>query len=229
MIVKANLGTTAMMILRKFEITAAKPAPPCGDDWKFIDEKSYRCGDWKGYDCREAVEKYEYSQEGEDEILEACCATCQAHIEAEGEDCKDDDDFVDQDGYGCEDWATYTCITAEEKWGYSEASEKAVLKNCCRTCTANCVDSYWFSDAKGYNCKEWEGYDCNQAVSKWDYTEDQQADILDNCCKTCTTFELNEEEGGDDSESESDQEGGDDGGDEDGPLTYPEFMLLCEN
>lgn len=205
----------------------------CIDNWLFVDEKDYRCGDWKGYDCRLAVVKWEYTKEGEDKIQKECCATCFAHIEAES--CEDNEDFVDQDGYKCEDWETYSCITAQEKWGYSEENEKAVIENCCRTCTANCVDSYWFTDAKGYNCKEWEGYDCNLAVSRWGYTQDQKSDILDNCCKTCSTSELNEEDsddsesGGDDSDGDGEGESDDSGEDDDGPLTYPEFMVLCEN
>merc|ERR1711879_1095199 len=163
---------------------------------------------------------------GEDELKTNCCATCAAAVEAEG--CQDDEDFEDELGYACEDWEGYTCITAQEIYEYSAKGEQAVLDNCCRTCTASCVDSFWFSDSKGYYCKT--------AVSEWEYTTDEQNDILDNCCKTCTAFEgdFDHDGGRDDSDdsdnNESDNESDSDQGadDNDEPLDLATYQELCK-
>jgi len=196
----------------------------CVDNWRYLDEQEYRCGDWKGYDCRKAVEEWDYSQEGQDKLQKECCDTCSAYIVAEG--CEDNEDFEDEQGYPCEDWEGYSCITAAELEGYTEKGEQDVLDNCCRTCTASCVDSYWFTDAKGYECKEWAGYDCNTAADEWEYSEDEQHDILDNCCKTCSAFEADDPSGGE----SDDSEGGDDEGEgEAGPLDFSAYVAWCED
>jgi len=194
----------------------------CADNWLFIDQEGYRCGDWKGYDCRKAVEDWEYTQDAEDKLKKECCATCSAAIVAEG--CEDDAKFEDELGYACEDWEGYSCIAAAEVHEYSEEGEQEILDNCCRTCTASCTDGYFFTDAKGYSCKDWEGYNCNTAVDEWEYTDGEAADILDNCCKTCAAFE------GESAES-SESEDGDNEDDEkaDGPLNFAGYVELCEN
>lgn len=198
----------------------------CVDNWLFVDEKGERCAEWRGYDCRQAVETEEYTQEGENEINEQCCATCRASDVAK-EICDDDAEFLDEEGYACEEWKSFSCNTASELWGYSEKGQKDLLEKCCRTCTASCIDSYWFKDAKGFNCKEWEGQDCRAAVSLG-YSEAQQDDILQNCCLSCSAFEPEEESG---EGGEEEEEGGEESGvsDEEEPgLDYPGYKILCE-
>lgn len=42
-----------------------------------------------------------------------------------------------------------------------------------------------YRDAQGESCRAWEHRDCAQAVSKWKYTVEQAASILENCSRSC--------------------------------------------
>lgn len=48
----------------------------CHDDSGFRDEKGYRCHAWKGFDCARAVERWGYTQAGEDDVIANCPKTC---------------------------------------------------------------------------------------------------------------------------------------------------------
>lgn len=48
----------------------------CADvpDWK--DEKGYLCYRWEGYNCADAVERWSYSNEGQEALIQNCAASC---------------------------------------------------------------------------------------------------------------------------------------------------------
>lgn len=48
----------------------------CDDTQGFVDERGHFCRDWKAYDCSQAAEEWQYTQIGEDAILENCRFTC---------------------------------------------------------------------------------------------------------------------------------------------------------
>ncbi|MCU0662412.1 MAG: M12 family metallo-peptidase [Myxococcota bacterium] len=53
------------------------------------------------------------------------------------------------------------------------------------TCGTTCVDNSSFTDAQGYGCLDWVGYDCNRAVEDYGYTAAQETAIVSNCKKSC--------------------------------------------
>eukprot|EP00497_Spongosphaera_streptacantha_P005646 TRINITY_DN719_c0_g1_i2.p2 TRINITY_DN719_c0_g1~~TRINITY_DN719_c0_g1_i2.p2 ORF type:complete len:141 (-),score=50.23 TRINITY_DN719_c0_g1_i2:80-502(-) len=42
---------------------------------------------------------------------------------------------------------------------------------------------------RGYLCADWEGFDCDTATSIYRYTEDQENELKEKCCKTCVLGE----------------------------------------
>lgn len=48
----------------------------CYDEINFYDQKGYRCGDWVGYNCKEAKSKHGYSESGQREVMKACPHSC---------------------------------------------------------------------------------------------------------------------------------------------------------
>merc|ERR1719506_2356523 len=87
----------------------------------------------------------------------------EGHISAiyEVQACKDDPNFKDEGGYGCDTWIGYSCRAAKRDHGYSKASQDAILRNCpaaCQVCIPAaaelqaCVDDKYFVDEGGYRC-----------------------------------------------------------------------------
>merc|ERR1711865_52041 len=50
----------------------------------------------------------------------------------------------------------------------------------------NCVDTE-FIDEHNFKCHEWQGYDCNTAVSDYGYSQDGENDLLAACLMSCGT------------------------------------------
>lgn len=50
----------------------------CMDNSDFVDEQGHHCADWRGDNCSLGEERYDYSQEGVNNILANCPATCGA-------------------------------------------------------------------------------------------------------------------------------------------------------
>lgn len=48
-----------------------------------------------------------------------------------------------------------------------------------------CFDKHGYIDAYGETCEDWAGYDCKQAEEEWGYTAEEEADLIENCAKTC--------------------------------------------
>lgn len=46
-------------------------------------------------------------------------------------------------------------------------------------------DLQGFKDEKDFTCKEWEGFNCNDAVDVYEYTSAGMADVLENCPVCC--------------------------------------------
>ncbi|KAK3280486.1 hypothetical protein CYMTET_11674 [Cymbomonas tetramitiformis] len=119
--------------------------------------------------------------------------------------CADTEGFKDEKGYSCTTWKYTNCSEAVSRWGYTAEGEAAVLANCsasCGECTissspppvaypppatveAGCADTEGFKDEKGYTCTSWKSSDCSEAVSRWGYTAEGEADLLANCSATC--------------------------------------------
>lgn len=57
-----------------FAVTCS--AKGCTDASGWRDEQNFLCADWNGYDCLQAVFRWGYSQEGQDEVLSKCPKTC---------------------------------------------------------------------------------------------------------------------------------------------------------
>ena len=54
-----------------------------------------------------------------------------------------------------------------------------------RPCPDNCDDIPGYTDAHGYWCSEWAGFDCAHAEGVYMYTAEQESDLLLNCPATC--------------------------------------------
>jgi len=167
----------------------------CMDNFMFSDAYGYTCGEWFDYDCNAAVTEYGYNDQEMHYILANCGYSCNSCGYADDLDCKDSNDFVDQDGYHCDDWHGYDCDDAGDVWGYSEQGEQDVFDNCpltCETCESgfddnDCMDDKEFVDEDGYYCSEWYGYTCENARAKWFYSLEGELDLLRRCPKTCGT------------------------------------------
>lgn len=48
-----------------------------------------------------------------------------------------------------------------------------------------CVDDGSFVDAYGYDCDDWDGYNCYNARETWGYSQSEEDDVLDGCPLTC--------------------------------------------
>ena len=101
----------------------------CTDTSGYEDAYGYSCEDWVGYDCQAAVEDWEYSEAQEADLIKNCPESCELCGE-----CSDTLDYVDADGYSCEDWVGYDCFGAIEEWGYSAAEEADLIRNCPESC-----------------------------------------------------------------------------------------------
>jgi hypothetical protein len=53
---------------------------------------------------------------------------------------------------------------------------------------SECVNDRHFKDAKGWVCEQWDGFHCELASELYDFTQQQQDDLLEKCkfaCKIC--------------------------------------------
>jgi len=48
----------------------------CQDDWAFVDEQSFKCHEWQGYNCDAAVSDWGYSVQGQLDVKEKCKNSC---------------------------------------------------------------------------------------------------------------------------------------------------------
>jgi hypothetical protein len=137
------------------------------------------------------------------ELVEDACGVCGGITESSedcivvgSEQCADNEEFVDEQGMTCNDWMSYSCITATRDYGMSVQGVKDLLANCpytCRQCVGSCVDSEDFKDESGLSCSAWMGYDCTSAESQWSYSHIGQAALVENCkysCQLCDAVEV---------------------------------------
>ncbi|MCU0665442.1 MAG: hypothetical protein MUC50_24350, partial [Myxococcota bacterium] len=161
----------------------------CADNSSFVDAQGYRCADWVGYDCTQAVEKYSYTSAQESSILANCpksCNKCSTDL------CPNDPNKTQpgQCGCGTPDTDSDGDGTANCKDGCPSDPKKTApgLCGCGKaegTCSTTCADNTSFVDAQGYKCSGWVGYDCTRAAEEYGYTAAQETQILQNCKKTC--------------------------------------------
>lgn len=50
----------------------------CFDSSEFLDEEGYACDEWQGYRCSEAIESWQYTQLGQDDLVKYCPRVCRA-------------------------------------------------------------------------------------------------------------------------------------------------------
>jgi len=212
-------------LLKNCCATCKRNVVNCQDDKQFEDEDGYSCRDWWGYSCYQATTEYGYSVKGTTELLAKCVDTCESCAYEPTEDCKDDHSFKDEEDYACGDWQEYECGDATSEYEYSKLGLANLLKSCPYTCGTcgygenGCVDDKLWKDEEGYICAEWTGYDCDEAVTEWDYSPAGQAALKQKCkftCKTCGDGKG--DEGGDDSSD-----------DEPDQIDFEGYQALCEN
>lgn len=111
-------------------------------------------------------------------------------LAATAQQCVDNEDFRDEEGYTCKEWDSWLCERAAMEWSYTFQGQSDLIKNCCATCTENrgkCTDDEDFQDEEGYACKDWRFYDCYKARAKWEYSLGGLTDLLNSCKKTCSS------------------------------------------
>jgi hypothetical protein len=122
------------------------------------------------------------------------------------ETCLDADDWggfnLDEKDTSCATWNGRDCDSVS--WKLSDTDRAKLLKRCrksCRKCgskrlvkhtvialPSDCENDKDFKDAKGWVCEQWDGFHCELATELYDFTQQQQDDLLENCsfaCKVC--------------------------------------------
>lgn len=64
-------GTTAILAANYMPSGAVKP-----DVTTFRDQMGLKCGDWVTFDCASAVEKFQYTPEAQEELINNCASSC---------------------------------------------------------------------------------------------------------------------------------------------------------
>ena len=53
------------------------------------------------------------------------------------------------------------------------------------TCDSECADLAGYTDAQGYACSDWVGYDCDRAAEDWGYSQAEEENMRDSCKQSC--------------------------------------------
>lgn len=122
------------------------------------------------------------------------------------ETCLDEEDWggfnLDEKDTSCATWNGRDCESVS--WKIGDGDRAKLINSCrksCRMCgskklskrpliekPADCMNDKDFEDAKGWVCEQWDGFHCELATELYDFTQQQQDDLLENCrlaCKIC--------------------------------------------
>lgn len=162
------------------------PVLTCTDDYPgFKDRYNETCNDWYGYSCKDENLAGYMSVEESAELRANCPNSCGLSIESSEGDCVSLCD-------ACNTAGSSSCFVDGE---YSEdnctfeANASLEIGECAVCHPISCADNPTFTDALGYSCTGWVGYDCFSEENLEDaggwYTEDQWLDLLVNCAGSC--------------------------------------------
>lgn len=84
-------------------------------------------------------------------------------------------------------WSEFQTLLTKKSSAQDEGKGKADTSDelSMATPTTGCADLQHFKDAHGYQCPVWDGYDCQQAVERYGYTQAEEDDLVENCKSSC--------------------------------------------
>jgi hypothetical protein len=154
----------------------------CADNPSYIDEKQYPCAWWREYDCSRAFIDYDYTRQGEDNLLENCPSSCGlctgeaspgvAHRSLQETAYKF---FARYDDANCqgnviEGGGTYPEASAPGQECFASGSNGISDQHCDLT-NGNFMQKYWDSPdcSGGFVWQEMTSWDCVYDEGEWSY------------------------------------------------------------